>query len=234
MKRSNEVIILLWFLCFLWSHGIPAFVNENTLAVLDFENNSLFNREENQPLSKGLAEMMITELNQVQALRVVERQKLRSLLDEIKLSQSGTVSEASSVRAGKMLGAKHLVFGGYMAMDKNIRIDVRIVEVETGLTVKASEVTGKSRDILSLVKKLSKKILSDLNIRMTKNEIRSLDKSKKMDMQAVVYFSEGLDFEDRRQWGKAREFYQKALKIEPEFEQAKIRIQRLSEKGLEK
>ena len=231
MKKSVLAAFLLSLLYCLFIHIGPVFSNENTLAVLDFENNSLVNPEENQPLSKGLAEMIITELNQIQALRVVERQKLRSLLDEIKLSQSGAISEATTVRAGKMLGAQHLVFGGYMVtFGDKIRIDVRIVEVETGLTLKASEVTGKTRQVLSLIKKLSKKILKDLDVRLTKNEERSLDKSDKMDMKAVVYFSKGLDFEDLQEWEKAKACYQQALKMEPKFHQAKMRIQRLTMK----
>lgn len=209
----------------------PVFSSETTLAVLDFENNSFFNPEEYHPLSKGLAEMMITEMNQVQAIRVVERRKLRSLLDELKLTQSGVLSEKSSVQVGRLLGAQHLVFGGYMVtLNEKIRIDVRIVEVETGLTIKAGEVTGKTKQILSLIKKLSKKILKDLNVRMTKNEKRSFEKSQKLNMKAVVLFSKGLEFEDRRQWVEAKQCYQKSLDIEPQFQQARVRIQELAER----
>ena len=205
--------------------------DENTVAIIDFENNSLLQAEQYQPLSKGLAEIMITEMSHVQALRVVERRKLQSLMDELKLSQTGSVSGESSVQVGKMLGAQHLVFGGYIVdMNKKIRIDVRIIEVETGLTLKAEQVTGKADKVLDLVKKLCKKVLEDLNVSMTKDEEKSLDQSNKVDMQAVMYFSQGLDYEDMEQWEKAEEYYQKALNIEPEFNQAKKRIQYLTEK----
>lgn len=211
--------------------SVPVFSGETTLAVLDFENNSFFNPEVYHPLSKGLAEMMITEMNQVQSIRVVERRKLRSLFDELKLSQSGVITEESSVQVGKMLGVQHLVFGGYMVtLGEKIRIDVRVVEVETGLTIKAGEVTGKTKQVLSLIKRLSKKILKDLHIRMTKKEARSFEKSQKLDMKAVVLFSEGLEFEDRDQWAKAKECYQRALQMEPQFQQARMRIQKLVER----
>ncbi|MCJ7812186.1 CsgG/HfaB family protein, partial [bacterium] len=145
MKKMNQLQRLV---CFIFFISVPVFAADNTLAILDFENNSFFNPEEYQPLAKGLSEMMITELNQVEALQVVERQKLRSLIDELKLSQSGILSEESSVEVGKMLGAQHLVFGSYMVTpDKKIRIDVRIVKVETGLTIKASQVTGKEKEL---------------------------------------------------------------------------------------
>ena len=229
MMRRLRYLVYPFSLLLLIS--VPVFSGETTLAVLDFENNSFFNPEVYHPLSKGLAEMMITEMNQVQSIRVVERRKLRSLFDELKLSQSGVITEESSVQVGKMLGVQHLVFGGYMVtLGEKIRIDVRVVEVETGLTIKAGEVTGKTKQVLSLLKRLSKKILKDLHIRMTKKEARSFEKSQKLDMKAVVLFSEGLEFEDRDQWAKAKECYQRALQMEPQFQQARMRIQKLVER----
>lgn len=204
----------------------------STLAVLDFENNSLFQSEQYQPLAKGLAEMVITELSRVQTVRVVERRELRSLLEEMKLSQTGSVTGETSVRVGMLLGAKHLVFGGYMvALDEKIRIDVRIIEVETGLTVKAEEVTGKTSKVLTLLKKLSKKILNDLDIKLTRNEKKALDESDNLDIKAIMYFSKGLEFEDLGQWDKAEINYQLALDIEPKMKRAEERLQAISERG---
>ena len=205
------------------------YTHEATIAILDFENNSLFKKDDYNSLSKGLAEMMITELSQVESMDVVERQKLRALLDELKLSQSGLMDEDHSLQVGQMLGAEHLLLGGFMvAMKEKIRIDLRIVEVQTGLTIKAEEVTGKAKDILSLIKKLSKKLVKDLNIKMTKNEEKALSKSKKLDMEAVLFFSKGLEAEDNHNLKQASEMYQKALKIEPDFDQAKIRLESVS------
>lgn len=224
LKRGILFIVFL-----VWTTLLPTSGDDTTLAVLDFENNSIFNSEEVQPLSKGLAEIMITELNGIQAIRVVERQRFRSMLDELKLSQSGLVSEKKSVEVGKLIGAQHLVFGGYIvAPNEKIRIDVRIVEVETGLTIKAGEVTGKIKDVLSLIKKLSIKILKDLDVRMTDSEKKTLGDSKKLDMKAIVLFSKGLEYEDLGQNQEAIACYQKALEIESNFKQAKDRIERLS------
>jgi len=229
MKKFYIGLIFCLLLFLIYSH---AFSDETTLAVLDFENNSLLDPEEYISLSKGLAEIMITEMNQVKAIRIVERQKLRSLLDELKLSQSGIISNESTVQVGKMLGAQHLVFGGYMVtLDKKIRIDVRIVEVETGLTIKAVEVTGKTKDVLSLIKRLSKKILTDLDVRLTKGEEEFFNKSENFDMDAVLFFSKGLEFEELGQLEEAGRCFKKALQIEPHFQQAGIRLQKLSEAG---
>jgi TolB-like protein len=234
MDRKRQMIRLIYriVVIYLLSFMGQGLAQMSTLAVLDFENNSLFQSEQYQPLAKGLAEIVITELSRVQTVRVVERRELRSLLEEMKLSQTGSVSSETSVQVGRLLGAHYLVFGGYMvAMDEKIRIDVRIVEVETGLTVKAEEVTGKTDKVLSLLKKLSKKILDDLDIKLTKNEQKALDRTDNFDIKAIMYFSKGVEFEDLGQWDKAKINYQKALDIEPNMKRAVERLRAVSERG---
>jgi TolB-like protein len=226
---SRVLLSILCTGCFLLPSGVRT-AESPTIAVLDFENNSLFSRDEYQSLSKGLAEMMITGLNQTGSLRVVERQKLRTILDELKLSQSGVISEESTLRAGKLLGAQHLVFGGFMvATDNKIRIDARIVEVETGLTVKANEVTGKTRDILGMIAKLNQKICRDLNVRIAENQKRS-GGAGQVDVKALMVFSQGVGFEDAGEIEKAAGCYRQALSIQPDFEQAKTRLDQLGGK----
>ena len=66
---------------------------------------------------------------------------------------------------------------------------IPIVNVETGLTVKASQVTGKEKELLKLIVKLSKKILEDLDVRMTKAEEDLFDRSETFNMESVVLFS---------------------------------------------
>lgn len=66
-----------------------------------------------QIISKGLTAMIITDLTKVPGLKVLERQKLQKLLDEIKLSQSGLVDQKTLVRSGKLMRAEKFVFGDF-------------------------------------------------------------------------------------------------------------------------
>ncbi|MDW7681367.1 MAG: CsgG/HfaB family protein, partial [bacterium] len=131
MKNKLITISLLLLLCSVLS------LRATTIAILDFSNNCLFDKDKYASLSPGLAEILITELNKIQSIQIVERQKINQLIQEMQLAQSGLVSEETGVQVGKLVGAKYLVFGSYMVFDKKIRVDVRIVEVETGVTIKA-------------------------------------------------------------------------------------------------
>ena len=213
------------FLMIVFLFNVKISASSFTMAVLDFENNSIFHAEDYQSLKKGLTDIIISELSQIQSIQLVERQELKRILDEIKLSQAGITDDEASIKIGKIIGAKYLVFGGFMVtMEEKIRIDVRIVEVETGLTIKAEEVTGKTKKILNLTKQLSQKVLNNLEVSLTKEEKNNLKKSSNISMISVLLFSQGLEAEDQQQLKKAGQYYLKALKDSPDFNRAKFRL----------
>lgn len=222
----RERLLALVMLAVLGKSSLPAEVT--TLAVLDFENNSIFHAETYASLSRGLSQMMISALDPIQSVALVERQKLRDLIDEIKMAQSGLGSSAALERIGQMSGAEHLVFGSFMVTpDEKIRMDVRLVEVASGKTVKAEEVTGKTRNILELIDKLSKKFVESLDLELSGTEKALLDASADVPMPAIVAYSEGVVYEDNKQDKEAYLSYKKALKIAPKFQEADQRLKAL-------
>ena len=75
MRRSLPLCLLA--LCLLRATAFAA-DPPPTVAVLYFDNNSP-NREYDV-LQKGLADMLVTDLSQVESLQVVEREKLQALV----------------------------------------------------------------------------------------------------------------------------------------------------------
>ncbi len=65
------------------------FANNDTVAISYFDNTS--NLKEYDAFSKGLADMLITDLSKVKSLQIVEREKLESLLKEINLGDGGFI-----------------------------------------------------------------------------------------------------------------------------------------------
>lgn len=227
MKKLFNLIIIFSLLIIFYSNGQASV---KTIALLDFSNNSLFDKEKYSSLSSGLAEIMITELSKVQAFKLVERKKLNSLIEEMQLSQSGLMSEESSVQVGKLMGAQYLVFGSYMVDTKDkVRIDVRIVEVETGLTIKAEEVTDKLSKIFDIIKKLNEKIIQDLDVKLSKQERKLLEETD-VSLDVIAYFSRGLELEENKKFDKAKQMYVKALKKDQNFEPAKKRLRAIINK----
>src|SRR5581483_5250816 len=107
------------------------------------------------PLSKGLAQMLISDLAAVDTVRVVERERLQAVLDEQKLGGSGKIDSRTAARIGKLLGARYLVLGTYFDAMGAFRADARLVDVETGQIVKSIGANGKAGDFIALEQTLA-------------------------------------------------------------------------------
>ena len=99
----------------------------------------------NQPGTVGsdlgelLAAKIIETLEDSGAYKVVERERLLIVLEELNLGDSPVVDESTRLKIGKIIGARCMVFGSYFVVADTMRLDLRLVEVETGSILKASQ-----------------------------------------------------------------------------------------------
>src|SRR3954470_17987186 len=84
-----------------------------------------------KPLERGFAELLTTDLSRVKALTVVDRARLQSILNEIKLQQTAGVDSTTGVRAGKLIQAGTLVQGSIVQNADKLRADAALVSVAT-------------------------------------------------------------------------------------------------------
>lgn len=79
--------------------------------------------------------------------QVVEREKLVLALEELNLGTSALVDESTRLRLGRLMGTRWMVFGGYQVIGDSMRLDLRKVDVESGVVVKSSEKTVDSKNM---------------------------------------------------------------------------------------
>jgi curli biogenesis system outer membrane secretion channel CsgG len=80
---------------------------------------------------------VIDALRKKENVTLVERERLVRILEELHLGTTAVVDEATRLKLGKMAGARWMVFGGYQVIADQMRLDLRLVEVETGRVRKA-------------------------------------------------------------------------------------------------
>jgi curli biogenesis system outer membrane secretion channel CsgG len=116
------------------------------VAVWDLENLSPV---EPNPADLGelLSAQVIDTLGESGGFNVVERQRLLLVLEELNIGSSDIADASTRLRVGKIVGAKFMVFGSYFVMDSTMRLDLRMVEVETGKILKAAERTVSGNDL---------------------------------------------------------------------------------------
>jgi TolB-like protein len=130
-----------------------------------FTNAALLRHDDYAPLSKGIAEMLITELSANTKVRVVERDQLQALLQEQNLGATDRVDKETAVRLGKVLGARHFLMGGFVIDPKeNVRLDVRAVNVETSQIDHVESVSGKAENLLALISEMGHKLNDGLKL----------------------------------------------------------------------
>ena len=213
----------LLFIC-LSFYPFSAF-SQPTLGVLDFENNSLADRQRLEPLRQGLAQMFSSELAQLQALSLVERANLHRVIAEMQLGQAGLIDDKTAQQVGKLAGAQYLLLGSFMYLPGGkLRVDTRVVAVETGRILKAGEETGKENQLFDMVKALNKKLVKELALKLSATELASLENLKNVKFPAIMLYSQGVACEDRKDVNGAKKKYREAVAADANFTQAKQRL----------
>ncbi len=183
-----------------------------------------------QNLRKGLADMLITDLSKFRSLNVVERSKLEEIIKEQDLSNTKRFDNATAATIGKLLGAECILVGSYFEMMGSLRIDARIVDVETGKVLKSEGVDGASKDFFKLEKDLAKKLVTQLDVSLDDENKKYLEPGDKgmITYDESILFSKGLEYYDKGEIEKAREIFEAVLKKYPGFEPAKNALQQIN------
>jgi len=197
-------------------------VPANTVAVLYFQN--LGDKKDLDPLQKGLAEMLITDLSKVISLKVVERVKLQALLDEMKLGTTPSFDQVSAPRMGKLMRAGKLIKGSFLNVGEDkFRIDANFIGTQDGEYKQVSNVSGNLSDYFKLEKDLVFNIVDDMGIKLTDKEREDIRIIPTESFLAFVAFSKGLDLEDKGMYQEAANQYKEAVRIDPSFKQAGVK-----------
>ena len=194
--------------------------------MLYFTNGALVDNAMYAPLSKGMAEMLITELAQNNAVRVVERDRLQSLIEEQNLQNSDRVDKETAIKLGKTLGARHMLMGTFVIdPKKNMRIDVRAVNTETSQIEYTESVTGPSDNLLQLVMQLGTKVNAGLKLPALKTASATTPAAKSPNQfKALMAMSQAIEAEDKKDKVQAATLYKQAIALNPDFERAKVRL----------
>ena len=199
--------------------------DQKTIAILYFDNSS--GNAQLDALKKGLADMLISDLSNLQMLRVVEREKLEGVMAELKLSSGREFDPATRQKLGKLLGAETILFGSYFEMIGQFRMDARIVKTETGEILKSEGVSGITADFMKLEKQLVWKIVRGLDVRFSDKEEAAVMASQAVSYEATLAYADGLELYDSGDKQGALKKFEKAVDMAPDFTRAKDMIGRL-------
>lgn len=198
-----------------------------TLAVADFTNAATSDHETYDPMRQGVASLLVGQLNAGIDLKVVERERIQWLLDELELQRDATVvDQSTAVRVGRLMGATHVIFGTFYVqkrfLSRKMVLQARIVDVETGEILRSENVSGKPKNVYGLAEDLGLKMAQAINVTLASVEedpVRRFTKS----LDAMMAYSRGEAFMERGAYQEAREKFLEALSYDPQFTLARIK-----------
>jgi len=174
-----------------------------------------------QPLERGLAELITTDLSRSHELTVVERARLQALMDELALQQSGQTDSSTNVRAGRIIQAGRIVNGQIAQNAQRLRVDAAIVNTQTAVVTSGAASENSLEQLFALEKTLVLQLFDSLGVRLTTAERTAIDQRPTRSLQAFLAYSRGLRFEDQGRYEDAARNFNEAVRLDPNFGQAR-------------
>ncbi|MCA9517718.1 MAG: hypothetical protein KC635_22415, partial [Myxococcales bacterium] len=199
-----------------------------TLAVSDFDNHAA--SAAYGALEKGLADMLVTDLAVADDLQLVEREKLSAVVEELKLGQSGLIDPKTAQKMGRLLGADLVLTGSIVAIEPEMRLDARIVAVETGEVLATAKAEGASSAFFEVEAALVKNLLDGLGVKLSPIQRLKVDKPATKSLPALARYGEAVAAADKGDGKGEKAALQKALQADPTFARAQERLAALEER----
>ncbi len=154
------------------------------LLVISFLTVSVTNRAQRRAIRTGVmpfydaatrntksrnARLILSELTEslshYKFIRMIERSRLKELIREIELGQSGFIDNATAVKVGKVHGLQVMMVG---TINRD-RITARAIHMETQRVISTASVSG-----ISDIKVLGEKLASGIEVFLAKENLKSL------------------------------------------------------------
>ncbi len=177
-----------------------------------------------QPLSRGLAELITTDLAYVRTLRLLERLQIGVLLDELKLGEGERADPGTAARVGRLLRAERMVQGVATIPGGEHNPPVQLsasVVTGNGVVRPVGEVRGPFAQLLELEKQVVFDLAAQLGIQLTEAERQRILRQGPRNLAAFLAYSRGLDAMDRGDYAAAARSFQAAAQADPSFQAAR-------------
>jgi TolB-like protein/Tfp pilus assembly protein PilF len=222
-RRRNLILLIASAVIISASAGfflLPRAVRDKidkSVAVLPFQN--LSSDPDNAYFADGIQDEVLTRLSKIGDLKVISRTSTQGYQSE----------QANLAEIAKQLGVANILEGSVQKAGDQVRVNVHLVNVQTGSQLWAETYDRKLRDIFSVETEIAKGIAESLQAKLTGREEQALAAKPTNDPQAYDAYLRGLAFEARSNYSsdalfKAIDFYDLAVRLDPNFALAWARL----------
>lgn len=139
-RKITATLLLAIFSLYDFCYPFVLQDDKVVIAIVDFRNTSP--DDELDYLQKTIPESISTTMAKGGRLEIVERSRLQEALTEMEMSELGIVDESRAAEIGRAVGANAILVGSFVSIGGTLRINARLIDVQTSRIIKAETVQG--------------------------------------------------------------------------------------------
>lgn len=200
--------------------------NQHSIIILPFQNQTADTSLD--WLSRGLADMLASDLSQSQSIHVVEMTRLYAGLNELEIKGNHLDDLSAALEAAQKAKVKTIITGEFYREEQGIEIFATLRDVENAQIIRKERVLGPNLErIFRMVDELSEKLRSVLREGLEHEpETRHLSHVTQS-VEAFRCYSKALENLDKFDHGEAEACLNKAIEIDSAFAKAYLLMARL-------
>jgi TolB-like protein/ankyrin repeat protein/class 3 adenylate cyclase len=182
-----------------------------SIAVLPFTNMS--NDAEQEFFADGMTEDLITDISKVSGLFVIARNSV--------FTYKGKSVKVRQV--AEELGVRYVLEGSVRRVGNEVRINAQLIDATTGGHLWAERYDGSLEDVFSMQDKITRSIVTALEVTLAGQEQGELVRSETRNVDAHDAFLQGWEHYQRHTSGdsvKAVPYFEKALRLDSQYGRA--------------
>ncbi|WP_165784490.1 winged helix-turn-helix domain-containing protein [Zhengella mangrovi] len=184
---------------------------EKSVAILPFKN--VGGDSTQDYFADGITIDLITDVSKISGLFVIAQNSTFAYKDD----------PAPLDQIARDLGARYLVQGSVRRSGDHVRVNVNIVDSETGAYLWTDRYDRQLSDVFALQDDLTKQIVTALSVRLTPHEEVGLSEYAKVDPAAYDLYLKGqarVAVYSPEANAEAREFFEQSIAMDPSFGRA--------------
>lgn len=181
-----------------------------TLAVLPLDRFS--DSPQDAYFTDGMTEALISELAKIKSIRVISRTSVMQYRN----------TEKTIPQIAKELGVDAIVEGSATKAGDQVRITAQLIDGKTDEHLWANDYTGDLNNVLEMQARIALAISEEIEAVVTPEEQRHIGSQRPVNIDAYEAYAQGRYFwgmRSRESFDMARELFEKALSLDPQFAQ---------------
>ncbi len=211
-RLSGQLLAALVLIASLWAADVGAQKAAPLYLVIPFENAK--DEARLYWLSEGLSILLADDLRALGGRALTRDERLRAI-ERMNLPRSATLSHATVIRIGQLLGATHVLIGAFELQGDVLSIRARAIQLDSGRMLPEIAERGPIAEVFALHARLARRLVPETTIRAEQME------QGQTSLPAFEQYVKGLLAEVP---ATRRTYLEQALKLAPTFWRVRLAL----------